>query len=167
MTAASIEQLAAALDVSTRTINRDLTRGLPRPMRTETLEDWAKRAREWKTQHRRPAGRPREKEKPATEAEADVRYRMAKAELMEIKLAEAKGELHSQRECEDVTIRRLQEVRTACAQLPDKLARRLYQAPSPDAIKLVVEEELRRCFEALADGRHGADAGDAGGPAVA
>lgn len=167
MTAASIEQLAVALGVSTRTINRDLTRGLPRPMRTESMEDWAKRAREWKKTNRRPAGRPVEKPKPATEAEADVRYRLAKAELMEIQLAKAKGELHSQIECEAVTARRMLEVRTACAQLPDKLARRLYQAPSPDAIKIVVEEELRRCFEALADGEHVADARDAGGPAVA
>lgn len=136
-------------------------------MRGEPLEDWAKRAREWKTVHRRPPGRPAEsKAAPTSESSADVRYRLAKAELIEIQLAKAKGELHSKVDCEAEAVRRLQEVRTAFAQLPDKLARRLYNAPSPDAIKLVVEEEIRRCFEALVDDVD-ADAGHARGPSVA
>jgi phage terminase Nu1 subunit (DNA packaging protein) len=168
MTSASIEQLAVALDVSTRTINRDLTRGLPRPMRGENLEDWATRARQWKTTHRRKAGRPVEKERPASEAEADARYRMAKAELIEIQLAKAKGELHSRVECEEQRTRLCAELSAAFQHVPDSLARRCYQAPSPDAIKLVVQEVIRRCFEVLShDVDVGADAGDAGGTSVA
>ena len=58
-------------------------------------------------------------------------------------------ELHSQSECEAQTVKRLQELRNAFARLPDVLARSLYQAKSPDAIKVRVEEELRRIFEVL------------------
>jgi hypothetical protein len=138
---------------------------MPLPIEGETLEVWAVRAREWKRTNRQKPGR-RGTPTGDPKAAADLRFRLAKAELAELDLAVRLGQLHSQQDCESLTVRRFQELRNVFAQLPDTLARKLYQAPSPDAIKVLVEAELRRCFGVLA-GDVDADTGDAERPSVA
>lgn len=148
----SKEQLALALGVNVRTLLRYCARGLTTPVGDESVEAWVARANEWRRSNRGRAGR---KAEPRSDGEqsANLRYREAKAELAELDLAERRGELHSRVECERTFVSRCAELRAAFSLLPQALARKLYQAPSPDAIALVVEQELRRIFEVLS-GEH-------------
>lgn len=157
------EQLAEALGLNVRTIERDRLRGLPLPADGEDLAAWATRTRAWRKATRKaPGPRPRVPS-GAPEALAMTRFRTAKAELAELELAERRRQLHSQQQCEELHVRRLQDLMAAFQLLPDRMARRLYQAPSPDFIKLQLTQELRRCFEVLSNGdvSRGLDAGDA------
>ena len=163
------EQLAKALGVNVRTIERDRLRGLPLPADGEDPAAWATRAKAWRKTTRLKPG-PRSRLAPGdAETSAMVRYREAKAQLAELDLAERRGALHSRLDCETLAVRRLQDLQAAFAMLPDRMARRLYQAPSPEFIKLQLAEALRHCFEVLASGDVGGsmDAGDAERPAVA
>lgn len=121
------------------------------PADGEVLDAWVTRARQWIAANRKRTG-PKTSGDADTEAKARIRWRLARAQLAELELQQRRGAVHSRSECERDFVARLQELRAAFAQLPDMLARRLYQAPSPEAIKVQVEEELRRCFEALARG---------------
>lgn len=143
-------ELASELGVGVRTLERYFERGLARPKDGEAIADWGKRSRRWRRLNRKPPG-PRAKRAEAGELGGDAleRQRRLRAELLEIQLAERRGEIHSTKECEAQAIRRLQELRNALGMLPDQLARALYQAPSPDAIKVRVEEAIRRVLEAL------------------
>lgn len=150
------EQLAEALGLNVRTIERDRLRGLPLPADGEDLAAWATRAKAWrKSTRKRPGPRP-----TATAGDSDIiamtRYRVAKAELAELQLAERRAQLHSKEECESVQVRRYQEMCNAFASIGDALARRLYQQ-SPDAIKVIVEEEVWRRLEIVAAGKVASD----------
>lgn len=163
------EQLAKALGINVRTIERDRKRGLPLPADGEDLSAWAVRAKAWRKSTRLKPG-PRARLAPGdAETAAMVRYREAKAELAELDLAQRRGELHSRHTCEALALRRLQDLQSAFAMLPDRMARRLYQAPSPDWIKEQLTEALRACFEVLANGdvAGSVDAADAERPEVA
>ena len=136
------------------------------PATGEDLAAWVVRAKAWRAANRmKPGPRPA----AGTEAKmaAEVEYRKLRTQKLRLEVDVLKGALHSRAECEAQAVQRLSELRASFTQLPDRLARRLYQAPSPDAIKLIVEEELRRCFEVLVSGEGGAndvdsaDAGDA------
>lgn len=144
------DDLARALGVNTRTLERYRKRGMPWPAAGQPLEEWAKIATAWRTANRRkPGPRARRPDADGLGGDALEQQRRLRNELLELQLKEKRGELHSTKECEALAVRRLQELRNAFAMLPDQLARALYQAPSPDAIKARVEEELRRIFEVL------------------
>lgn len=161
------EQLAQALGVNVRTLERDRKRGLPLPADGEDAAAWAVRAKAWRKATRLKPG-PRARLVPGdAETSAMVRFREAKAQLAELDLAERRGALHSRHDCEQLAVRRLQDLQSAFAQLPDRMARRLYQAPSPEWIKQQLTDALRHAFEVLSSGDVGVDAADAERPAVA
>jgi phage terminase Nu1 subunit (DNA packaging protein) len=163
------ESLAQALGINVRTIERDRKRGLPMPAAGEDIAAWVVRAKAWRKSTRLKPG-PRARLAPGdAETSAMVRYREAKAQLAELDLAERRNVLHSRHDCEQLAVRRLQDLQSAFAMLPDRMARRLYQAPSPEWIKQQLTEALRHCFEVLASGDLGGsvDAADAERPAVA
>lgn len=145
------EQLAEALRVNVRTIERDLRRGLPRPADGEDLPAWVERARAWKRENRRKPG-PRPKAAPAdAEVAAMARYRVAKAELAELQLAERRGELHSQKECEAARVQRFGEVAAAMLGIGQAIARKCANQTA-EVVLMVVNEEVRRRLQVLADG---------------
>lgn len=158
------------MGVSERTVARLKPLGLPMPLPDEDLARWAERAKSWQLAARRRPG-PRPAVGGDAKAQAELEYRRLRAQKLQLEVDVLRGELHSRKECEATAVQRLTELRATFTQLPDRLARRLYQAPSPDAIKLVVEEELRRCFDSIARGGphdvDGVDAGDAERPPVA
>ncbi|MBL9076997.1 MAG: hypothetical protein JNL08_05815 [Planctomycetes bacterium] len=163
-TVAAQQQLAAELGVNVRTVQRDRKAGMPRQRRGETIPAWAARVRAWREASRQRPG-PKTRTPSDAEAAAMVRYRLAKAELAEIELARVRGDLHSRQQCDDARVRQCAEISGALRMLPDTLARKLYQAPSPDAIKLVVQEELRRALAVLTDDEPTTEADS--GPAAA
>jgi phage terminase Nu1 subunit (DNA packaging protein) len=145
------EQLADALGVNVRTIERDRRRGLPLPGADEALADWVTRAKAWRQANRRKPG-PR----PAADgsAAADVamtRFRIAKAELAELQLAERRGELHSQKACEAERVARFGEVAMAMLGLGQAVARKCAHQTA-EVVLMVVNEEVRRRLQVLADG---------------
>ncbi len=139
------------LGVNPRTLTRHFEAGLPRLAEGQSEQDWLTAARQWIAERRGKPGPRATAPSPAVQDALD-RWRQARAELAELQLQEARGEVHTRSECEAAQVRRLQELRAAFTRLPDLLARRLYQAPSPEAIKVVVEEELRSAFDSLARG---------------
>lgn len=140
--------LATALGVAVRTLHLWRRQGLTTPGPEESLEAWVERARAWRASTRKRSA-PVAGEKDSKTA-ADVRFRQLRAQKLEIEISVLKGRLHDRNECERSFVARCVELRAAFGQLPDRLARRLYQAPSPDSIKVQVEDELRRCFAVLA-----------------
>lgn len=144
--------LATALGVSVTTIERYRARGIPLPAEGEKLASWAKRAQEWRRAQRRlPGPRATKPGDPAKQEKLTglARVRELTARKLEIEIAEREGKLHSTEQCHNEFIARLQELRNGFAQLPDQLARALYQAPTPDAIKERVEAAVARIFEVL------------------
>jgi hypothetical protein len=146
----SDQEQAAALEITERHLKRLRKAGLPEPKRRESLAKWKSRADAWREANRKRPG-PRAKRPAAAGGDVDglERGRLLRAELLELQVAERRGELHSTKDCEAAAVKRLAELRNAFVRLPDQLARALYQAASPDAIKRRVEEELRRIFEVL------------------
>ena len=152
------QELAAALGINVRSLQRYRSRGLELPAEGEAIEAWAPRAKEW-------IGRARQKTGPKIESGTDAeklrhwdwRYRRARAEREELNLRIARGEVHSKAECEREQTLRFQDLNAAFAMVPDKLARRLYQAPSPEAIKIVVKNEIRLAFDNLVRGTAAAE----------
>jgi hypothetical protein len=57
-----------------------------------------------------------------------------------------RGAVHSVEECEALAAMREQDLRAAFAGMPDRLARRLYQARSTEVIRSSIEAELQRCL---------------------
>lgn len=149
------QQLADALGLAVRTVQREKGRGLPLPAAGEHLASWAARARAWRAAHKQRTG---PKVDPAAAGDQvglahwNLRYRQARALRETLALQRERGEVHSKADCEREQVQRLLELRAFFVQLPDRLARRLFQAPSPEAIKVEVEAELRHAFEALQRG---------------
>ena len=56
---------------------------------------------------------------------------------------------------------RLGELRAALSGLGNRLGRRLYQAPSPEAIQIQIDEEVREALERFCRGRGDAEAEEA------
>lgn len=144
------DDLASALGVALRTFERYRKRGMPQLADGQAVDEWVEVAQQWRDANRKKPG-PRAVRVSSDAAGGDAleRQRELRNKLLELQLAERKGELHSTKECEAMAVRRLGELRNAFAMLPDQLARALYQAPTPDAIKVRVEEHLRRIFEVL------------------
>ena len=144
------DDLASALGVALRTFERYRKRGMPQLADGQAVDEWVEVAQQWRDANRKKPG-PRAVRVSSDAAGGDAleRQRELRNKLLELQLAERKGELHSTKECEAMAVRRLGELRNAFAMLPDQLARALYQAPTPDAIKLRDEEHLRRIFEVL------------------
>lgn len=144
------DDLASALGVALRTFERYRKRGMPQLADGQAVDEWVEVAQQWRDANRKKPG-PRAVRVSSDAAGGDAleRQRELRNKLLELQLAERKGELHSTKECEALAVRRLGELRNAFAMLPDQLARALYQAPTPDAIKVRVEEHLRRIFEVL------------------
>ena len=144
---ANAQQLADALGLEIRTLQRNRKKGLPLPAEGEATAAWAPRAMAWLAEQRARKKPPRKRPDPAERAL--TRIRNANAKLAELRLKKAQGELHSLKACDEQFERRLGRLTNVFFQLPDKFARKLFQAPSPDHIKLVVEQELRAAFELL------------------
>lgn len=145
----TVDRLAHALGVATRTLQRYLVRGLTVPQPGETSEQWVARAKAWRAANRGRPGPPASGGE--TKAEWDVRWRRARALTVELELQLRRGEVHGQAECEREQVARCQEIAAAFGNLGDVCARRLYQA-SPETIKLVIDEEVRRRLEILSGG---------------
>lgn len=144
------EDLAKLLGTNVRTIERYRLRGLTPKAPGETAEAWIERAKAWRRANRKKPGP--QGAKTGDQKDADLRYRLAKAEIAELDLAERRGDLHSKKECEGQSVRRFADLRAAFSLLPQRLARRAYQAPSPETIQEIAEAEVRRCLELLANG---------------
>lgn len=144
--------MAAALGVNVRTIERDRLRGLPLPTDGEDQAAWVTRAREWKRANRKKPG-PRTVRAAAgdSEAAAVTRYRLAKAALAELQLAERRGELHSQTACAAERVQRFSEVGIAMLGLGPAVARKCANQ-SADVVLLVINEEVRRRLQVLSEG---------------
>lgn len=143
------EELATALGVSSRTIPRLRKRGMPLPAEGEDLQEWAKRAETWRRENRKPPGRP--VDKSVEEQDADTRFRLARAIKIELEVEEKKGNLHSKKECEAAHTRRCHEVTISMLGLGQAVARRCYQR-TPDVIQEIIDEEVRRRLQVLAEG---------------
>lgn len=147
------ELLAKALGVNVRTIQRDRAQGLPMPAAGESVASWSRRARKWKRSARKTPG-PRPVRPPGrTESEAAVlRWQEARAERAAMELAKFRAGLHSRCDCEAGIARRVADVQLAFKNLGSTLARLAFQAPSPDAIQAIVNEEVSRLTAALRAG---------------
>ena len=144
------DDLASALGVALRTFERYRKRGMPQLADGQAVDEWVEVAQQWRDANRKKPG-PRAVRVSSDAAGGDAleRQRELRNKLLELQLADRKGELHSTKECVAMAVRRLGELRNAFAMLPDQLARAHYQAPTPDGIKVRVEEHLRRIFEVL------------------
>jgi phage terminase Nu1 subunit (DNA packaging protein) len=143
------DELAAALGVSARTIPRMRKRGMPAPADGEDLQEWAKRASVWRTENRKPPGRP--VDKTPEEQDAETRFRLARAIKIELEVEQIKGRLHSKDECEAAHARRCHEVTISLLGLGQAVARRCYQR-TPDVIQEIIDEEVRRRLLVLSEG---------------
>lgn len=143
------DELAAALGVSARTIPRMRKRGMPAPAEGEDLQEWAKRASVWRTENRKPPGRP--VDKSIEEQDADARWRLARAIKIELEVEEKKGNLHSKAQCEAAHARRCHELTISFLGLGQAVARRCYQR-TPDVIQQIIDDEVRHRLQVLADG---------------
>lgn len=144
----SVDHCSVALGVHPRTLQRWRVQGLRDPAPGESIEAWKQRVAEWRRSRRRRPGP--EANGGESQVAAETKLKQLRAEKLSIEIKAMRGELHSKAACEAAFVARCGELRAAFAQLPDKLARKLYSAPSPEAIKIQVEEELRRCFAVLA-----------------
>lgn len=166
-----VAQLAAALGRHPNVLRGYLKRGLTVPADGESIEVWVVRARAWCAANRGKTG-----PKPGSVAggdggqlaHAELRLKRARAERAELELRQMRGEVHSRKECEAIAVRRYQEMSNAFGGLGDALARRLYQQ-TPDAIKVIVDDEVRRRLAIVAAGgaEKPLDAGAAGGDPAA
>ena len=144
------DELAQKLGVAVRTFERYKKRGMPAPADGQAVDEWVAAAQQWRTANRqKPGPRAKRSAEGVEGGDALERQRELRNKLLELQLSEKRGELHSTKVCESLAVRRLQELRNALGMLPDQLARALYQAPTPDAIKVRVEESLRRVLEVL------------------
>jgi hypothetical protein len=170
-------QLAAAfnakladetLHVDAVTIGRYLKRQptpLTPPAEGEPIEAWAVRAQRWRAENlKRPGPKPRAARGSELDR-AELRKKRAEAALKELELAERREEVHSVPECEELQVRRFQEMSRAFAGFANALAPRLHMQ-SIEAIAVILDDEIRRRIEIVAprQGAPGADvlAGAAG-----
>lgn len=165
------QQLATALDLDVRTLHRLLGRGLPLPADGESLPQWVVRATAWRAENKKPPG-----PKPGPAREERDRLELA---ILGEKLAKLqhenkveRGDTHSRKQCEAEQDRKLQIVAAAFLSLGARVARKCYQAASPDVIQGIIHDEARRLLEILSGS--GADSsvipdlagGDGGDPAT-
>ena len=145
-------ELATALGVNVRSLNLYRSRGLDLPAAGESIEAWAKRAKNWIRSSRKKTGPKAAADVPGSDASKwkywDWRFKRSRALRQELELKKARGKLHSKEECEAEQAERHQAVVMALRMLPDKGARRLYQL-SPEAIKIVLQQELRTACDHL------------------
>jgi phage terminase Nu1 subunit (DNA packaging protein) len=141
--------MAAALGLHVRTMQRWLNAGLPEPTDGEDLKEWATRAHAWRKASRKPRGRP--VEKTPEEQDAETRFRLARAIKIEIEVEQLKRTLHSREECEAEQARRCHEVAISLIGVGQSVARRCYQR-TPDVIQQIIDDEVRRRLQVLADG---------------
>lgn len=141
--------MAAAVGMTVRTVHRWLNEGLPEPTDGEDLQEWATRAKAWRKASRKPRGRP--VEKTPEEQDAETRFRLARAIKIEIEVEQLKRTLHSREECEAEQARRCHEVAISLIGVGQSVARRCYQR-TPDVIQQIIDDEVRRRLQVLADG---------------
>lgn len=141
--------LANALGVGVRTLERYLERGLTRPSEGEVLDGWVTRAKRWRRTNKKPPG-PQAKRK---KLDALEQQRLIKNKLLEMQLAEKRGELHSSKECEASDARRWAMVMDAIKMAGTRLARRCgNQNPTPETLQIVYDEEVALSIEAMKRG---------------
>lgn len=155
----TVLELSKALKLSTRTVERELARGMPRPAEGQSLKDWAKDAKKWRADNRGLPGRPKSLAKNVLQrGKADDpldRLREANAKRAELALAKEEGRLHSKDECERDDAQRWAQVMNALRMLGPRFARRLGNmdpAPTPDFVQEVYDEEMALAVEALKRG---------------
>lgn len=149
------QELADALGLSYTSAARLKRRGMPMPAVGEKLADWAARVRPWceamkRKPGRRPAGGAAGPDgDPDSLAAYVLRWRKARALREELELQRATRLVHSREDCERDAVRRLRDLLAAFSGLPDRCARLLFNAPSPEWIKEQLVRELRSCFADL------------------
>jgi hypothetical protein len=159
----------ADLHVDAVTIGRWLKRQptpLAPPADGEELPAWAARAQRWRRDNlKRPGPKPRAARGSELDR-AELRKKKAEAALKELELASRRGELVPRKEYEAAEVLRYQAMTNAFAGMGDALARRVHLQP-PDAIKVIVDDEVRRRLEIAAppEGR-GVDASAASSAAA-
>lgn len=163
MTRPSVTALAKALGVHERTVQRWRRAGLTPPAGDENLDAWAARARAWAATARRRSGPTVLPGIASAKVDADTALARLRAQKLQLELRLLRGDVHSRHHCDALFVRSCAELRAAFARLPGEFAQKLYQAPSPEAIQVIVEEEIRRCFEVLT----APDEGDADSAALA
>jgi phage terminase Nu1 subunit (DNA packaging protein) len=142
------QELAAALDLDVRTLQRYLERGMPEPTEGETLDAWKARAEKWRTANRHAPG-PKPRSKTSALDKAELRKKQAEAKLRELDLAERQGKLHSVPECHDLQVGRYQELAAAFAGFARAMKHRVHLVP-PDEVEQILDDEVRRRLEIVA-----------------
>lgn len=144
-----------------RTLHRYLGRGMPAPADGESLAEWVARASKWKAENKKQPG-------PRKSPESEKRERI-ELEILEEKLSKLRlenetlrGDLHSKKQCEAEEERNYQQVAQALISVGAKVARKCYQAASPDVVQVIVDDEIRRCLAVLSAAK-GSPAGTAPG----
>jgi len=149
-------ELAKALGVAVRTIERYRSEGMPLPAASESLADWRKRANAWRRDRRRLPG-PRKRNvdgAPGREGGYLEEKRKLECAKIELELAELRGELHSSKECEAADAKRWAMVLDAIKVAGNRLARRCgNQDPSPEILQQAFEEEVSAMLEAMKRGQ--------------
>ena len=145
------QQLAAALDMDVRTLQRYLGRGMPAPKDGESLQDWVTRASTWRAENKKAPG-----PKKSTQSE---KRELLELEILEVKLARLRleydlqrGDVHPKKQCALQQEQDYQLVAAALLPLGGRLARKCYQAASPDVIQGIIDEEVRRCLAIISAG---------------
>ena len=121
---------------------------MPEPAEGETLNSWSARATQWRSDARKTPG---PKKSPERQRREDLETAILEEKLAKIRRenkVEA-GELHSRKDCESEQGRNCHVIATAFLSLGARVARKCYQASSPDAIQGLICEEARRILEIL------------------
>lgn len=136
--------LAEAVGLSERQLQRHKAFGMPLPRAGEALTKWAARAWKWIDTNRAPVG-PKSQQgdpnDPTSMAHYNRRYRAARASLAELELQRARGDVHTTAECHAETVQRLAALTAHLRRLPAELAPRLAHRPPED-----IAEELNRAL---------------------
>ena len=153
------QQLAKALDLDVRTLQRYLGRGMPAPAEGESLPEWVERASKWKAENKKAPG---PKKSPASEKREQLELEILEEKLSKLRLENEtqRGDLHSKKQCEAEEERNYLQVAQALISVGAKVARKCYQAASPDVVQVIVDDEIRRCLAVLSAAK-----GPASGPA--
>jgi phage terminase Nu1 subunit (DNA packaging protein) len=144
---ATRQQVAALFGVPASTV--DSWKRANAPMRLAGKFDVPKLVA-WLLARAHEAGRAQQRKATGGDGEqALTRWREARAGSAELQLAKDRGLVHSREDCERDAVRRLRDLLTAFAGLPDRCARLLFNAPAPEWIKEQLVRELRSCFADL------------------
>ncbi|MFO1078860.1 MAG: hypothetical protein U1E73_14150 [Planctomycetota bacterium] len=141
----TLDRLALRLGVNVRSLVRWRAIGLRLPRQGESFTAWSRYVDAWRLKRRRRPGPARR----SGTGDADMMLLRLRAEKLTIAIGQLRGELHTRDECDALRDARTAEIVAAFDGLPDRLARRLFGAPSPERIAIDVESELRLCFSVL------------------